>query len=109
MNPDSAVVIEDALVIMAHTLNIVTDKEPSVTHSNNQDNFDETSVYEETEYMVPFKENTKFWQSTWESDKSELNMTQMILTLFFSKITYDKDSNEFRYIATRDYVRLWDN
>ena len=26
---------------------------------------------------------------------------------FFSKITYDKDSDEFRYIPTGDYVRLW--
>ena len=33
----------------------------------------------------------------------------MILTQFFSEITYDKDSDEFRYIPTRDYVRLWDD
>ena len=40
MNPDSAVVIEDTLVIMAQALNRVTDKEPSVTHSGDQDNLD---------------------------------------------------------------------
>ena len=39
-----------------------------------------------------------------ESDKSELNMTQMILTQFFSEITYDKDSDEFSYIPTGDYI-----
>ena len=59
--------------------------------------------------MVPSRDNAQFQQSTSESDKSELNMTQMILTQLFSKVTYDKDSNEFRYILTRDYVRLWDD
>ena len=33
----------------------------------------------------------------------------MILTQFFSEITYDKDSDEFRYIPTGDNVRLWDD
>ena len=33
----------------------------------------------------------------------------MIPTQFFSKIKYDRDSDEFRYIPTRDYVRLWDD
>ena len=33
----------------------------------------------------------------------------MIPTQFFSEITYDKDSDEFRYISTGDYVRLWDD
>ena len=36
-------------------------------------------------------------------------MTQMILTFFSPKITYDKDWDEFRYIPTGDYVRLWDD
>ena len=70
MNPDSAVVIEDTLVKMAQALNRVTDEEPSVTCSDNKDNFDETSVYkdcytqehqpDDTKYMVPSRENTKF-------------------------------------------------
>ena len=59
--------------------------------------------------MVPSRENTKFWQSISESDKSKLNMTQMIPTHFFSEITYDKDLDGFRYIPTGDYVRLWDD
>ena len=33
----------------------------------------------------------------------------MIPTQFFSKITYDKDLDEFRYIPTGYYVRLWDD
>ena len=71
MNPDSAVVIEDTLVKMAQALNRVTDKEPSVTCSDNKDYFYETSVYkdnyilehqpDDVEYMVPFRQNTKFW------------------------------------------------
>ena len=48
MNTDSAVVIENSLVKAAQALNRVTDKEPSVTHSSNQDNLDEMSVYEES-------------------------------------------------------------
>ena len=36
-------------------------------------------------------------------------MTLMIPTRFFSEITYDKDSDEFSYIPTGDYVRLWDD
>ena len=68
MNQDSAVVIEDALVKMAQALNRDTDKEASVTGSGDQDSLDETSVYEnnytleqqadDTEYMVPSRENT---------------------------------------------------
>ena len=71
MNPDSAVVIEDVLEQMAQALNRVNDEEPSVTHSKNKDCFDETSVYkdsytlehrsDDTVYMVPSKENIKFW------------------------------------------------
>ena len=57
--------------------------------------------------MVPSSENTKLWQSTSESNKSELDMTQMILTQFFSEIMYDRYSDEFRYIPTKDHVRLW--
>ena len=34
-------------------------------------------------------------------------MNDPIMT--FLKDTYDKDSDEFRYIPTRDYVRLWDD
>ena len=70
MNPDSAVVIEDTLVKMAQALNRVTDTEPSVTCNGNQDDLDETSVYkdsytlehrpDDTEHIVPSKENTKF-------------------------------------------------
>ena len=48
MNTDSAVVIEDTVVKMVQALNRVTDKEPSVTLSSNQDNLDETSVYEDS-------------------------------------------------------------
>ena len=48
MNPDSALVIEDDLVQMAQALNRVNDEEPSVTHSNNKEYFDETSVYEDS-------------------------------------------------------------
>ena len=33
----------------------------------------------------------------------------MILIQFSPEIMYDKDSDEFRYIPTRDYVRLWDD
>ena len=70
-NPYSAVVIENTLMKMAQALNRDTDEEPSVTHSNNKDNFDETLVYkdvytiqhqpDDTEYMVPSRENTKLW------------------------------------------------
>ena len=48
MNPDSAVVIENTLVKTAQALNRDTDEEPNVTHSDNKDNFDETSVYEDS-------------------------------------------------------------
>ena len=48
MNPDSAMVIEDTLVKMAQAFNKVTDEEPSVTCSSNQDNLNETSVYEDS-------------------------------------------------------------
>ena len=71
MNPDSMGVIENTLVKMAQALNRVTDKEPSVMCSDNKDNFDGTSVYKDsytledwpdnTEYMVPSRENTNFW------------------------------------------------
>ena len=90
MNPDSAVVIEDTLVKLAQALDRVTNIDPSETCSGDQDNLDETSVYEDsytlefwqddTEYMVPSRENTKFRQSTLEIKNSELNMTQMIMT-----------------------------
>ena len=100
VNPDSAVIIEDALEQMAQSLNRINDEEPSVTQCENKDCFDETPVYEDsytlehrpddTEYIICFRENTKFWQLTSESGKSELNLTQMILNQFFSEITYDK-------------------
>ena len=48
MNPNSAVVIEDALGQMTEALNRVNDEEPSVTHSENKDCFDETSVHEDS-------------------------------------------------------------
>ena len=64
-------VIEEALVQIAQALNRVNDEESSVTHSDNKENFDETSVYkdsytlehwpDDTEYMVPSRENTKLW------------------------------------------------
>ena len=47
-------VIEDILVKTAQALNRVTDEEPSVTHSSNQDNLDETSVYEDS-YTLEYK------------------------------------------------------
>ena len=119
MNLDSAVVIENTLVKTAQALNRDMDEEPSITCNGNRHNFHEISVYEDsytlehqpdnTEYMVPSRENTKFWGSTSESDKSELNMTQMIPTQFFSEIMYDKDWDEFRYIPARYCARMWDN
>ena len=70
MNPDSAVGIGDTSVKTAQALNRVTDEEPSVICSDNKDNFDETSVYEDTytlehkqddtEYMVPSGELLNF-------------------------------------------------
>ena len=48
MNPDSAVVIEIALVQTAQALNRVNDEEPSLTCSNNKEYFDETSVYKDS-------------------------------------------------------------
>ena len=48
MNPDSAVVIEDTLVLMAQAINNANDKESSVTHSDKKDNCDETSIYEDS-------------------------------------------------------------
>ena len=48
MNPDSAVVIEDTLVKKVQVLNRVTDEEPSVTHSSDQDKLDEISVYKDS-------------------------------------------------------------
>ena len=48
MNPDLAAVIEDTLVQMAQALNRVNDEEPSVTHSDNKEYCDETSVYEDS-------------------------------------------------------------
>ena len=79
MSPDSAVDIEDTLGKMAQALkalNRVTDKEPSVTHSGDQDNLDETWVYEDSynlehwrddpiytdKCMVPSRENIKLQQ-----------------------------------------------
>ena len=47
INPDSAVVIEDASVKTAQALNRVNDEEPSVTCSDNKEYFDETSVYKD--------------------------------------------------------------
>ena len=44
MNPDSVVFIKDTLVKMAQAFNRTTDEEPNVTHSNNTDYIDETSV-----------------------------------------------------------------
>ena len=48
MNPDLAVVIEDALVQMAEAHNRVCDEVPNVIHSDNKEFFDETSVYEDS-------------------------------------------------------------
>ena len=48
MNPALAVVIEDALAQMAQAINRVNEEEPSVTHSDNKEYFDETSVYEDS-------------------------------------------------------------
>ena len=53
MNPDSVVVTEDTLVKMAQTLNRVTDEEPSVTHRSDQDNLDDTSVFEDS-YLLEY-------------------------------------------------------
>ena len=46
INPDLAVVIEDALALMAQTINKANDKGSGVTHSDIKENYDETSVYE---------------------------------------------------------------
>ena len=92
MNPDSDAINQDTLVKMAQAINIVTDVEPSVTCSGDQDNLDETSACKDSsilehhedspiytdEYMVPSRENAELWQSISESEKLELNMTQMI-------------------------------
>ena len=69
MNPDLAVVIEDALAQTAQAINRANDEKPSVTCSNSKEYFDETSVYEDsytleyqpddTEYMVSSGKNTK--------------------------------------------------
>ena len=48
MNPDLAVVIEDALAFMAQAINKANDEEFSETHSNKKENCDETSVYEDS-------------------------------------------------------------
>ena len=48
MNPDSAVGTKDALKLMAEALNSINDEKPCVTHSNNKDYFDETSVYKDS-------------------------------------------------------------
>ena len=48
MNPDSAMVIENTLVKMAQALNRDIDEEPSVICSNNRDNVEEISVYEDS-------------------------------------------------------------
>ena len=79
MNPYLAVVLDDALVWMVQALNRVNDEKPSVSHSDNKKYFDEIWVYDEsytlehwpddTEYMVPSRENTKLWWSTLESGK----------------------------------------
>ena len=104
---------------MAQAINKANDEKPSVTHSDNKENCDETSVSEDsytlehqpddTEYMIPFSENTKLWQSTLDSDKSELNMIQMIPTQFSLRLPTIETQDEFRYISTRDYVKLWDD
>ena len=47
INPDSSVVIEDTLVKMVQAFTRVTYEEQSVTHSCNQDDLNETSVYED--------------------------------------------------------------
>ena len=119
INADLAVVIEDTLMVTAQAINKANHEEPSVTHSNNKENCDENSVCEDSytlehwpddaEYTVPSSENTKLWWSTSESHTSESNMIQMIPTQFFSEITYDRGSDEFRYIPTGFCVRLWDD
>ena len=47
MSPDLAVVIGDTLVL-TQAINKANDEEPSVTHSDNKKNCDETSVYEDS-------------------------------------------------------------
>ena len=83
-------VIEYAFVLKAQAINKANEKEPSVTHSDNKETFDETSVYEDSytlehwleyaEYMVPSSENTQIQWSASESDKSESNLIWMIPT-----------------------------
>ena len=48
MNPDLVVVIEGALALMAQAINKANDEEPSVTCSDNEENCDETFVYEDS-------------------------------------------------------------
>ena len=48
MNRDLALGIEDVLMLMAQAINKANDKEPSVTHSDNKENCDETSVYKDS-------------------------------------------------------------
>ena len=45
MNPDLAVVIEVTLALTAQAINKANDEEPRVTHSDNKENCDDTSVY----------------------------------------------------------------
>ena len=47
MNPDSAVVIKDALAFTAQAINKANDEEFTEMHSNKKENCDETSVYED--------------------------------------------------------------
>ena len=85
---------------------------------NNKEYFVETSVNDDSyiqniDQMIQniwslLEKIPNFGDQLWRV-MSELNMTQIIPTQFFSKIKYGKDLDESRYIPTRDYVRLWDN
>ena len=70
VNQDLAVVIEDALALMVEATNKANDKEPNVTHNDNKENCDETSIYKDSyileyqpddaEYMVPSSKKLNF-------------------------------------------------
>ena len=96
MNPDLSAVIEDTLVKMSQAINIVTDVEPSLTCSGDQGNLDETSAHEDSSILEHHQDSPGI-----KYDPND--------PITISEIIYDKDSDEFRYIVTRDYFRLWDN
>ena len=42
------------------------------------------------------------------SDSSDSSLDHMVPWRFYSKVTYDEHTNEYRYLSTSDVVQLWD-